>query len=222
MIVSNADSSSQNARPKRMEFDFFVSIPLLDNAFSESVQRFHKDIKGLVKQGYLTLEESAYIKPSSMHFTLTMLHLHSPANIERAKEILSSLAPEISELANKKPIDVDWANVTTFHDADIKQASIIFAEPGPNSKPTLQAIGDLIRNKFIEAQLVNDAKEESRGLVLHATLLNARPHKINATHVAQLPSSALTPLTVKEIHLSQRFNFDPNGFYHCAHKIEIQ
>lgn len=221
MIVTNADVSSDNARPKRVDFDFFVSIPLLDASFSDSVKQFHSEVKNLVQQGFLKLENGAFLKPTSMHFTLTMLHLHSPSNVQRATEILDALAPEIAAITKNKPITVDWSQVTTFHDADITQASIIFAEPGPNSKPTLQEIGNLIRNKFIEAGLVDDKKEESRGLVLHATLLNARPHKINATHVAKLPGAALTPLSVNEIHLSQRFNFDSNGFYHCAHKLKI-
>lgn len=222
MVVNSSETSSSNARPKRLEFDFFVSLPLLDAGLAESVNRFYADAKGLVKAGYMTIEDNAYMKPNSLHFTLCMLHLHSPSNIAKATEILQSLAPEISELAKNKPIEVEWGKVTTFADAKIEAASIIFAEPGVKSAPTLQAIGNLIRSKFIEAGLVNDEKEESRGLTLHTTLINARPHKINATHLAGLTSASLAPLSVNEIHLSQRFNFDSNGYYHCAHKISIQ
>lgn len=221
-IVNSSSSSAENARPKRQEFDFFVSLPLLDAAFAKSLHHFFADVKGLVKQGFLNLEEKSFMSPSSLHFTLCMLHLHSPSNIQRAVELLQELSPQITELANNKPLDIDWGHVTTFKDADISNAAIIFAEPGPNLRPTLEEIGNLIRTKFIEAGLVNDELEESRGLTLHATLLNARPRKINASHLANLPSAALAPLTVNEIHLSQRFSFDPNGYYHCAHKIQIE
>lgn len=221
VIVNGTDTSAANARPRRQEFDFFISIPLLVPEFSQSVEAFYEETKSLAKEG-LIVENRAFMKTNSLHFTLCMLHLHSEENQRRASELLDSLKAEICEIAQNKPLDIDWGGVATFSDAKLSSANIVFAEPGPKIVPKLKAIGNLIRNKFGEAGLVNDEKEQSRELALHATLLNTRPQRIDATRLVALKTASFAPLSVDEIHLSQRFKTDANGYYHCAHKINLR
>jgi activating signal cointegrator complex subunit 1 len=221
-IVNGSQQSAAAARPRqRLEFDFFVSIPLLSAQFKDELDIFHNEVKTLINAGQLKMEPRALMKANSLHFTLTMLHLHTAENIQRAEVLLASLTPEILDMCGHKALEIDFGALKTFDDSKITSANIIFVEPGQKSMQVLKPIGDLIRTKFAEAGLVNDPKEEARPLVLHATLANTRPNRVDATPMVSLPSARFSSFTVPEIHLSQRFNYDANGYYHCASKIEL-
>lgn len=220
-VVVQTQEERKTRRPKqrRPDFDYFVSLPLLVPEFQTGVQAFFRDIAQLVDQKSLQMELKSLIKPATLHFTLSMLHLHSEENVTKARELLKSLAPDISALAQQRPLSVSWSHIQTFQES-LEKAEILYLDPDEKSVALLQPIGDLIRNTFNDHGLVDDDREMRRGLTLHCTLVRSKL-PIDARPIAALDSSVFTPLLVDEIHLSQRFNYDSNGFYHCAEKINV-
>ena len=219
-IIQSADLSAANARPKRMEFDFFVSVPLLDEGFAIRLESFYGEVKSLINSRATNLDAKSLMRPCTLHFTLAMLHLHTPAKIIAAQELLRSLAPQVLELTQNKSLTVDWGHLQTFQ-TSLEKASIVYMEPGPETTKVLRPVADFIRKAFIDAGFVGDEKEEQRPLVLHATLINSK-NAFDATKIFALKSAAFPPFTVNEIHLSQRFNYDDNGYYHCVEMIPFK
>lgn len=87
----------------------------------------------------------------------------------------------------------------------------------------------MITNAFIEAGLVleNDLNQK---LKLHATVMNARHRKSNRGSkkvdsfdarkiFGQYGLEDWGEYLVREAHLSQRFVFDDDGYYHCCASI---
>lgn len=89
----------------------------------------------------------------------------------------------------------------------------------------------VIIDAYVEAGLVleNDAKQK---LKLHATVMNARHRKRNKNTwtrkvdsfdargiFKQYGSEDWGQYLIREAHLSQRFSFDENGYYHCCASI---
>jgi activating signal cointegrator complex subunit 1 len=219
-IIQSTDLSAAAARPKRLEFDFFVSVPLLDESFATRLESFYAEIKELISRNETNVDPKSFMRPCTLHFTLTMLHLHTPSKIVQAQDLLRSLAPKVTSLTQNKPLTVDWGRLQTFQ-TSLDRASIVYMEPGPEATKFLKPVGELIRQAFIDAGLVADEKEEQRPLVLHATLINSRS-AFDATKIFALKSAAFPPFNVNEIQLSQRFNYDENGYYHCVEAIPLQ
>jgi len=222
-IVNSTDLNKERGRPKQVQYDFFVSIPLLDSKFGMELSEFHGEVKTLIGQKKLVVAETALMKASSLHFTLCMLHLHTPARVNMAAELLDSLASEIRALARSQPIEIDWSQLRTFEDANPARAEIIYMQPGEKATSVITPIAQLIRSKFQEAGLteVEGGKASPEKLVLHATIANSRPNKFDATPMFALQSAQFSSFAVSEIHLSQRFNYDKNGYYHCASKVVL-
>ncbi|PIN13697.1 Transcription coactivator complex, P50 component (LigT RNA ligase/phosphodiesterase family) [Handroanthus impetiginosus] len=177
----------------------------------------------------LGIEKSIFIKPKTFHLTVLMLKLWNKDRVKTAAEVLQSVSPKVMEALENRPILIRLKGLECMR-GSLAKARILYAP--------IEEIGDegrllracqVITDAFVEAGLVIE-KDVQQKLKLHATLMNARHRKrrkrsrkvdsFDARGIFDLyGSEEWGEYPIREAHLSQRFAFDENGYYHCCASI---
>ncbi|CAH9122801.1 unnamed protein product [Cuscuta epithymum] len=154
------------------------------------------------------IQKSTFINPKTFHLTVLMLKLWNKARVEKAAQVLQECMKG------------------SFASARVLYAPV--EEIG--SEGRLSRACQVIIDAFIEAGLVLE-KDTQQKLKLHATVMNARhttgrkkwPRHIRPfdarTIYEQYGSEEWGEYLISEAHLSQRFAYDENGYYHCCASI---
>eukprot|EP01018_Ginkgo_biloba_P002578 Gb_37660 [translate_table: standard] len=177
------------------------------------------------------IDKSIFIKPATFHLTVLMLKLWNKERIAQAAEVLQKASPQVNEALEGRPIAVSLKGLE-FMRGKPSKAHVLYArveEVGSNRR--LQRACQVIIDAFLEAGLVM-GKDARQALKLHATLMNTshRKRKRSKGYKRNLPFDA-RPIVerygsadwgeyvIHEAHLSQRFSYDENGYYHCCGSI---
>ncbi|KAG5619113.1 hypothetical protein H5410_018937 [Solanum commersonii] len=180
----------------------------------------------------LGIEKSIFIKPKTFHLTVLMLKLWNKDRIEAAAEVLQSVSPKVIDALESRPVSIRLKGLECMKGSPAK-ARVVYApvEVIGGEDRLLRACPflEVITNAFIEAGLVleNDLNQK---LKLHATTMNARHRKskkgskkvdsFDARKIfGQYGSEDWGEYLIPEAHLSQRFVFDDDGYYHCCASI---
>ncbi|XP_054781334.1 uncharacterized protein LOC129288662 isoform X2 [Prosopis cineraria] len=155
----------------------------------------------------LGIDKSIFIKPRTFHLTVLMLKLWNKDRVKKATEVLQDCMK-----------------------GSQAKARVLYApveEVGSEGRLLLAC--QIIIDAYVEAGLVleNDFNQK---LKLHATVMNARHRKrmkrkgkfdsFDARGIfEQYGSEDWGEYPIREVHLSQRFSFDENGYYHCCASI---
>ncbi|XP_027344420.1 uncharacterized protein LOC113856670 isoform X2 [Abrus precatorius] len=180
----------------------------------------------------LGIDKSIFIKPKTFHLTVLMLKLWNKDRIKTATEVLQSISAKVMEALNNRPVSIRLKGLECMK-GSLAKARVLYSpveEIGSEDRllracPFLEVIIDA----YVEAGLVleNDAKQK---LKLHATVMNSRHRKrkkrtrkvdsFDARGIfKQYGSEDWGQYLIREAHLSQRFSFDENGYYHCCATI---
>ncbi|CAI0423253.1 unnamed protein product [Linum tenue] len=173
-----------------------TSIPLVSYKPKPSQQRASTSASS-------GIDKSIFIKPQTFHLTVLMLKLWNKERVNAASETLKECMR--GSLAKARVL------YATIEECDT-EGRLFFLE--------------VIRKEFAKAGLVleKDAKEQ---LKLHATVMNARLRKGKGKMktfdargtVEQFGDEDWGEYLISEAHLSQRFAYDSNGYYHCCASI---
>lgn len=195
-----------------------TSIPLVSYAPKASKAPTSSD---------LGIEKSIFIKPKTFHLTVLMLKLWNKDRIKTATEVLQSISSEVMEALDNRPVSIRLKGLECMK-GSLAKARVLYAPVEEiGSEGRLLRASQVIIDAYVKAGLVleNDAKQ---GLKLHATLMNARHRKrtnwkrndvsFDARNIfKQYGSEDWGEYLIREAHLSKRFSFDENGYYHrCA------
>ncbi|XP_060205733.1 uncharacterized protein LOC132633372 isoform X1 [Lycium barbarum] len=177
----------------------------------------------------LGIEKSIFIKPKTFHLTVLMLKLWNNDRIEAAAEVLRSLSPKVIDALESQPVSIRLKGLECMKGSPAKARVVYAPVEVIGGEDRLLRACQVINNAFTEAGLVleNDSNQK---LKLHATIMNARHRKstrgsrkadsFDARSIfGQYGSEEWGEYLIREAHLSQRFVFDDNGYYHCCASI---
>ncbi|KAL2332348.1 hypothetical protein Fmac_019929 [Flemingia macrophylla] len=177
----------------------------------------------------LGIDKSIFIKPKTFHLTVLMLKLWNKDRVKKATEVLQSLSSKVSEALDNRPVSIRLKGLECMK-GSLAKARVVYApveEIGIEGR--LMRACQVIIDAYVEAGLVLE-KDAKRGLKLHATVMKSRHTKrekwtrefdpFDARGIfKQYGSEDWGQYLIREAHLSQRFSFDENGYYHCCASI---
>ncbi|XP_077218551.1 uncharacterized protein LOC143852815 isoform X2 [Tasmannia lanceolata] len=177
----------------------------------------------------LGIDKSIFIKPKTFHLTVLMLKLWNKERIAKAAEVLQRISSKVMDALESRPISVRLRGLECMK-GSLAKARVLYApveEIGGEDR--LLRACQIIIEAYVEAGLVLQ-KDAKQSLKLHATVMNARHRKrknktrrfdsFDASGIfKQYRSKEWGEYLIREAHLSQRFVFDGNGYYHCCASI---
>ncbi|KAL4308204.1 hypothetical protein GQ457_01G039460 [Hibiscus cannabinus] len=176
------------------------------------------------------IEKSIFIKPKTFHLTVLMLKLWNKERVSLATEVLKNISPKVTDALENRPLFVRLKGLDCMK-GSLDKARVAYApieEIGRENR--LSRACQVIIDAFVEAGLVLD-KDIGHELKLHATVMNvkhrkrrgnrrAKANSFNARSVFErFGSEEWGEYLIREAHLSQRFKYDENGYYHCCASI---
>ena len=108
----------------RMPYTHFLCLPL--PTFVPAFERLKADVLSSLPPCTAGLSSSIFVRPTSLHVTLAMLHLPSPSLIQHAVTTLASLLPSPSSpLVSPPPVGVRLTGLASFQRA--REAHVVYA-----------------------------------------------------------------------------------------------
>ncbi|KAL9247348.1 hypothetical protein vseg_020789 [Gypsophila vaccaria] len=180
----------------------------------------------------LRIDESIFLKPQRLHLTVLMLKLWNRQRVLAAMDVLQGICSEVNEVLDNRPLFVRLKGLDLIKGSKEK-ARVLYApieEVGDEGRLTRAC--QIITDAYRKAGLVVE-KDAEQKLKLHATLMNttfrrgrSKGKRIDNSFDArgifnQFGSVEWGEYHIREAHLSQRFVYDDNGYYHCCTSIPL-
>ncbi|OMO54027.1 hypothetical protein CCACVL1_28116 [Corchorus capsularis] len=186
----------------------------------------------------LGIEKSIFIKPKTFHLTVLMLKLWNKERVNLAADILKSISSQVMDALDNRPLFIRLKGLDCMR-GSLAKARVVYApveEIGGENR--LLRACKVINDAFTEAGLVleRDARQEVKGPIADViytldslTFGLQRFRRKNQGKMSrpfdargifkQYGSEEWGEYLIREAHLSQRFRFDENGYYHCCASI---
>ncbi|KAL5576481.1 hypothetical protein UlMin_018180 [Ulmus minor] len=175
------------------------------------------------------IDKSIFIKPKTFHLTVLMLKLWNKERVEVATEVLQSISSKVMDALDNRPLSIRLQGLDCMRGSLARARVVYMPVEEIGSEGRLMRACQIIIDAFIKAGLVLE-KDVNQKLKLHATVMNARHRKgknrtrkfdsFDARSIfKQYGSEEWGEYVIREAHLSQRFSFDDNGYYHCCASI---
>ncbi|KAH0982578.1 hypothetical protein GBA52_009755 [Prunus armeniaca] len=235
---SNEDTSENEGEDQSLEKGTDVAVELNVEGDSEQVKVNLTHIP-LVSYAPKTskastlsdsgIEKSIFIKPKTFHLTVLMLKLWNKDRVHAAIEVLQSVSSKVIEALDNRPVSIRLQGLNCMR-GSLAKAGVVYAPVEEiGSEGRLLRACQVITDAYTKAGLVLE-KDANQKLKLHATVMNARHRKRkNRTRKVQsfdargifkqYGSEEWGEYLIRGAHLSQRFVFDDNGYYHCCASI---
>ncbi|KAL6568171.1 hypothetical protein OROHE_003855 [Orobanche hederae] len=167
--------------------------------------------------------------PGSGTISSKSKELWNKDRVKVAAEILQSVSSKVMDALENKPVLIRLKGLECMRGSKAK-AHILYAPVEEiGSEERLLRACQVIADAFVEAGLVIQ-KDVQQKLKLHATVMNAhhRKRKKRSRKLDSFDARGIFDLygseewgeyPICEAHLSQRFVFDENGYYHCCASI---
>ncbi|KAF6164477.1 hypothetical protein GIB67_025303 [Kingdonia uniflora] len=175
------------------------------------------------------IDRSIFIKPKTFHLTVLMLKLWDKERIRLATEVLQSQSSKVIDILGNSPVSVKLKGLECMRGSLAKARVLYVPIEVIGGEDRLLCACQVITDAYIEAGLVLE-KDAQQKLKLHGTVMNARHRKRTKKAkkfdsfdargiVKQFGSEEWGGYLIREAHLSQRFAFEENGYYHCCTSI---
>ncbi|KAL7140151.1 hypothetical protein ABFS83_09G103000 [Erythranthe nasuta] len=230
-INTTSDQNSEKAPLVAVELKAedsgITDLPLVSYSPKESKATVSEIISCKLKES--GIDKSIFIKPKTFHSTVLMLKLWNKDRVKTAAEVLQNVSPKVMDALENRPLSIRLKGLDRMR-GSLAKASVIYAPVEEiGDKGRLLRACEVITDAFVEAGLVVE-KDIGQKLKLHATLMNARHRKrkdrrrkfesFDARGIFDMyGSEEWGEYPINEAHLSQRFVFDDNGYYHCCASI---
>ncbi|TYI09838.1 hypothetical protein ES332_A09G098900v1 [Gossypium tomentosum] len=237
---SDGDNSEDSAQEQQLgkESDISVELEVVDDEGSVKVDvsvrpldsnapKENEEPKSSNKSD-LKIGKSVFIKPQTFHLTVLMLKLWNQKRVDLAAQVLKSTSLRVLDALDNRPLFVRLKGLDLMR-GSLAKAQVVYAPAEEiDSENRLLHACKIMIDAFVEAGLVID-KDAKSELKLHATVMNARHRKrgkkgrfssFNALAIFEhFGSEEWGEYVIREAHLSQRFKYDENGYYHCCASI---
>ncbi|KAJ1743878.1 activating signal cointegrator 1 complex subunit [Coemansia sp. RSA 989] len=207
-------------------YTHFISLPLADLDVQRKVGEFQREAHQRFLQN---VDCTSFVQPGSLHITIGMLRLLSPAEVAKAVEFLKSLESGIRQVIGTRPLVATIGQLAAM-ESDPAQSRIIYAKAEDFDKDRrLEQLCRYVRSKFDEGGYI----DEKRELKIHATVFRAKPARDSDPHGGQETSGKArsgfsvnaVPLLkefktlsfgvcrIGQIQIARRFRHNENGAY---------
>lgn len=229
----------------KVEYTHFLSLPLAHDAtFQRQVEKFRENV---VLERFSDVDASIFMPAKRMHFTLTMLKLHSHAQVEEMKTALAEVAAKISDSADFRlscHADLQGLHILTDDPSNVEvvfttdrstalqnrinsMANIIF--------DVLKA-RNLISHQNLMAQRLLTSDGNSAEIKMHATLMNTKYNKTNRRDdgrrgerttfnagavMEKFGQVRFGQVQLRDIQLSCLDEMGNDGYYNCLYSVPI-
>eukprot|EP00742_Colponemidia_sp_Colp-10_P005125 GILJ01005473.1.p1 GENE.GILJ01005473.1~~GILJ01005473.1.p1 ORF type:complete len:371 (+),score=63.77 GILJ01005473.1:85-1197(+) len=244
VVTGKAPSSLRMAKEKimqtvkeaeqRQSYTHFLSLPLTSSNIQSKVEAVKGDIISQFSwiQG---LHESMFVPASQFHLTLLMLRLDSDESISKASQVLTEVSSSLYDILGTRTALIRLKGIKCFGSA--QRADVLYVNvENDEVKEKLERISVELSKRFVESGLLSSADLQRQRLLgsdgaiqpvqLHATVVNTRYSKqpqsqpLDASQIIkQFNSFDLGSERIPSLHLSERFRFDSNGYYHCVKAV---
>ncbi|KAJ2142116.1 activating signal cointegrator 1 complex subunit [Coemansia sp. RSA 678] len=180
----------------KVPYTHFISLPLLDIDVQRKVGEFQRDAQRILQN----VDSSSFVHPGSLHITLGMLRLLSPADVTRAVEFLRSLAKDVAEIVGTKPLLVSVGQLAAMEAAS--QARTIYAHADDfDNSGRLRRLCAFVHDKFDSAGYI----DEKRELKIHVSVVRAKPASRSVDDEDDLPRKGSRGFSVNAVPLLKEF-----------------
>ncbi|RWR77853.1 activating signal cointegrator 1 complex subunit 1 isoform X2 [Cinnamomum micranthum f. kanehirae] len=177
----------------------------------------------------LGIDRSIFTKPKTFHLTVLMLKLWNKERLAAATEVLQSVSSKVKDALEGRPVFVRLKGLECMKGSPAKARVLYASVEEVGGEDRLLRACETIIEAYVDAGLILERDAQHR-LKLHATLMNARHRKrkkrtrrydsFDARDIyKQYGSVEWGEYLIHEAHLSQRFAFDDNGYYHCCTSV---
>ncbi|KAH6832452.1 hypothetical protein C2S53_006907 [Perilla frutescens var. hirtella] len=177
----------------------------------------------------LGIEKSIFIKPKTFHLTVLMLKLWNKERVKAATEVLQSVSSKVMDALENRPILIRLKGLDCMRGSKARARVLYVPVEEIGGEGRLLRACQVITDAFVDAGLVI-GKDAEQQLKLHATLMNGRHRrrKERSRKMESFDARGIFELyggeewgeyAIREAHLSQRFVFDENDYYHCCASI---
>ncbi|RUS74248.1 hypothetical protein EGW08_017986, partial [Elysia chlorotica] len=226
---------------QRQPFTHFLSIPVTSDDIITGFENFKDDVLRLC-DGDEGVDESIFQNPSKLHLTLGTLALLSRAEVDKASELLASCRDElISPTLRGEPLTVHITGLEYMND-DPGAVDVLYAKVKDGPAATrLQTLADGLVDRFSRAGLLQQS--DFARVKLHVTVMNtlfrrdpspdAGSPQAGVGHRRAREAFDARPvlknfkayefgsLTIRSIHLSQRYSTGPDQYYQCVTSADL-
>ncbi|KAJ4831721.1 hypothetical protein Tsubulata_038270 [Turnera subulata] len=165
----------------------------------------------------LGIDHSIFVKSTAFHLTILRLKLWSKERVSAASEVLKSIRPKVIDALENQPVSISLKGLALMR-GSLSEARVVYIP--------VEEVGKVITNAFVDAGLVMEedvGKELKLGQsaqLLHFRELRRKNDSFDAWRIfEQFGSEEWGEYLIREAHLSQRFVYDENGYYHCCASI---
>ncbi|KAI3983231.1 hypothetical protein MKX01_007562 [Papaver californicum] len=172
----------------------------------------------------LGIEKSIFINPKTFHLTILMLKLWNKERIAAAAEVLQRVSSKVIDALDNRPLSIRLKGLESMRGSLLKARVLYIPVEEIGGQGRLLRACQIIIDAYVEAGLVLE-KDARQTLKLHATVMNARHRKrkyrtkrvdtFDAREVVKkYGTEEWGEYLIREAHLSERFIFDDDGYYH--------
>ncbi|XP_060193875.1 uncharacterized protein LOC132623180 isoform X1 [Lycium barbarum] len=225
-MMSSGATTSQN-----VDYTHFISLPL--STHPETVNKLtnlKNSVLGTAEVNQdLGIEKSMFTNPKTFHLTVLMLKLWDNDRFKAASEVMRSVSPKVLDALERRPVSIRLKGLECMRGSPAKAYVVYAPVEVIGGEARLLRACQVIIDAFSEAGLVVE-KDAKQKLKLHATILNARYRKSKKRSETTDPFDARTifgeygseewgECLIREAHLSKRFVYAENGYFHCCGSI---
>ncbi|GJY61371.1 activating signal cointegrator 1 complex subunit 1 isoform X3 [Tanacetum coccineum] len=197
----------------------FISLPLaIHPQLVDKLVNFQNSVS---KSSSLS-DNSIFIKPKTFHLTVFMLRLNNKERVDAAVKILKGIAGELKNALGGQPVSIKLKGLDIMRGSQDKAQVLYAPVEVVGGEDRLLHVCKVITDAFIKGGLVFE-KDCQRALKLHATVMNAGHRRtFDARGILEkYGSEKWGEYRIPQVHLSQRFVFDANGYYHCCASVQL-
>ncbi|XP_050538008.1 activating signal cointegrator 1 complex subunit 1 [Daktulosphaira vitifoliae] len=205
----------------RQSITHFISFPMLNEAVVKNYLTFKEKVLENC-QNCRGVSESLFNEELKLHLTITCFILCNRSEINKTVLLTKELEKSILRPKNLNTLDISIQGLDYMND-DPSDVNILYAKV---HNPELQSLANEIQSFFSKSDLAQKPRNDN--VKLHVTLMktnfdentsknnykNKTRSTFDATQIVQIFGDFnFGTVHLKQLHLSQRYTTDSNGYY---------
>ncbi|KAG7577455.1 Protein kinase A anchor protein nuclear localization signal domain [Arabidopsis thaliana x Arabidopsis arenosa] len=177
------------------------------------------------------IEKSIFVSPKTFHLTVVMLKLENNESVVKAQNILKvlcfsekqSICSNVRQALKDRPVFIRLRGLDCMNGSLDKTRVLYVPVEEVGHEGRLLNACHVIIDAFENAGFAG--KDAKSRLKLHATVMNASYRKDKSKKMDTFDAREIHKefenkdwgtYLIREAHISQRYKYDPNGYFHCC------